>query len=411
MYILFFLMAVNIAAGPVHAADIVMISYIVCKVIRRSGKLKMQKKWLQLFLIPPVVILFVIGIKTVFFREIPNIESFLFIFKIALAAIYSYGFYLICNEQRKYSFNILLIILCLPLTVNILMYISPQINAVLTRFYGVTPYPNAARFGGIYGQDVNSLGLYATLVMIIGYLFRKVHMVKSVIFAASEFLGLANIILCGMRAGLIALVVCICIQSFFTLNQDRRFVICIKQIKMYLKYLLAGLIVFLLFLRFGGVFFSENLMESVLNRFSVEGLFVDFFGVKEGKGNLYIIGHYFMSQMARCRNDSILFGYDTSVGCVDILYGDIFLRYGMTGIMVLGIFAVHSLAYAMEKKQRNMYLFWLLFSVIISLKGNFILDSRYIFLIAYLCCCFIPRMNGREDEAGWKGKHENFIFN
>lgn len=411
MYILFFLMAFNIAAGPVHAADIFMIGYIAYKAVKRSGKINIQKKWLWIFLIPVITVAAVIGIKTVFWKEIPNTDSFWFIFKIVLAAIYSYGFFQIGNEHKKYSFNILLIIVCMPLAVNILMYLSPQINAFLTGLYGVTPFPNSSRFGGIYGKDVNNLGLYATLVMITGYMFRKEHASNFFLFAASELLGLANIILCGMRAGLIALVICICIQSVFTLNDERRFVIYAKQIRIYFRYLLVGIIAFFIFLKFGGILFSDSLMESVLSRFSVEGLFIDFFGAKEGKGNLYIIGHYFMSQMAKCRNDSILFGYDTSVGCVDILFGEVFLRYGMTGIMLLGIFCIQAFVYAMEKKKRNMYIFWILFSVIISLKGIFILDSRYIFLTAYFCCCFIPETG---QDRGWirrEGKHEDFIFN
>ncbi len=260
-----------------------------------------------------------------------------------------------------------------PLLISIAGFLFPQINAAIVGFYGLTE-SQTWRYGGIFGQDVNSLGMYSSLCLILLYVSKSTLKLSvfELFFGAS--VCLTCIVVSGMRAGLIALIVSLFVMAFFN-NRLRR-----KILVSTLLYLFPGIFLTLVFV---DVFIDEAYYALLANRFSFDSLLKDF-DTKED-GNLSVSIGYFGNVVS---DDFdlflIMFGYDSSLIFVDNFFVFLFIKYGVSGLILTASFFF----YIYKKARRwdrlnnsNIGLFFVLYTVVISLKGIFPIAGYYIYLI------------------------------
>lgn len=377
-YLIFFSMAFNIGFGIIHLNDILMFIWVMFYMLK-SHLAKINKSIIWTIGIPISIITFVILCKFVFWDEKTNFSGLSFLIKMFIMFMYVYGFDKLPIEKLNY--NLIMIFFQIPLLMNISMYLVPSLNIKLVQLYGVTPYPNMTRFGGIYGADVNNMGFYATLVIIVACIFYKYNVEKLIWVVTSTILALINIILSGMRAGIIAIVATIVIMTITHFFSRKRKC---QLSKNKLKVLMLMSLVIPITITIFQLLFPNYLITYVTERFSIKHFIKDFADFGTGQGNLYMMYWFYEKCVSLCRNHSIIFGYDTIVDFVDNFYLYIYIKYGLFGISAILIFIVIAFFKNRKNPIKNDLLFWLLFGSIIAMKGIFVLDSRFIFIVAFM---------------------------
>lgn len=371
-------MTLNIGFGILHFNDILMCIYVLFFILK-SHSVKIEKNIIWMIGIPIAISVFVILCKLIFWEEMTNFSGISFLIKMLIMFMYVYGFSKLHIE--KLNCNLIMIFFQIPLLINIVMYLVPIINIKIVQLYGVTPYPNVTRFGGIYGADVNNMGFYATLVIIVACVFYKYKVVKIFLTLTSIILALINIILSGMRAGVIAIIATIGIMAmihFFSQKKNYQFS------KNKLKILILLTIVIATAITIFQLIFPNYLITYVSERFSVKHLIEDFTGFATGQGNLYMMHWFYEKCVSLCRNHSIIFGYDTIVNYVDNFYLYMYIKYGLLGILSIIIFVATAFIKIKKNINKNDIMFWLFFGLIIAMKGIFVLDSRFIFIVTFM---------------------------
>lgn len=377
-YLIFFFMALNIGFGIIHLNDILMCLYVFFFILK-SHPIKIKKSIIWMIGIPIAIITFVIMCKFIFWHEKTNFSGVSFLIKMLIVFIYVYGFSKLHIEKLNY--NLIMIFFQMPLLMNIAMYLVPSINTKLVQLYGVTPFPNMTRFGGIYGADVNNMGFYATLVIIVAYFFYKYNVTKTFLIVTSMILAIINIILSGMRAGVIAIMASVAIMTLIQFfSKKRKCQLNKKRLKILIVISMVIAVAIILFQSF----FPNYLITYVNERFSLKYLLKDFTGFSTGQGNLYMMFWFYEKCVSLCRNHSIVFGYDTIVDFVDNFYIYMYIKYGLIGLSSIAMFIVIAFMEIRKNLVANKLLFWLLFGIIIAMKGIFVLDSRYIFIVTFM---------------------------
>lgn len=259
-----------------------------------------------------------------------------------------------------------------PLVVSILGLVSPNINALVNNFYGLTE-SETWRYGGIFGQDVNSLGMYSTLSLILLYLSKDVLRLNFLELIFGVLFCLICIIVSGMRAGLIALVVTLFLIYF--LDEKSR-----NEIIRSLLYALPAIFCILLLT---SLFIDEKYYALLQDRFSFDSLLGDFDA--DGDGNLAVAINYFHSVVGgEFDAFAIIFGYDSSLIFVDNFFVFVFVKYGIVGLVLTFLYFIYAYRRAKEWGRINnsiIGLFFVVYTMIISLKGIFPLAGYYLYLI------------------------------
>lgn len=385
IYLLIITTIFNLRVSFLHFADILCLSVIFIDGFSIK-KIKLRKKWIRFILIPLGIILFTVFIKVFVWGESTNFSGLSVPMKIINFAIY----FLTLRQLdiKKCNYNVILSCLSMPLFLNIIMYRIPVVNYTVLSLYGMNPYPFPSRFGGIYGFDVNTLGLYASVVVMITLAFFYYRKIKIMMGMGTLALAFINTIFSGMRAGIVALAASLFLVALYNYRHLGKIVLKIRKIMRKNWFLpvtailcLGTGILFIYMAKYG----PQNFRE----RFSIGVLLNDFKLTNYNQSsNANVMLKYFMQQVGSSRNRSIIFGYDTTVEYVDMLYGHFFIKYGLMGIMAIFFFTVYIYKVIKRESNKNMMLLYFWFSVIISFKGIFILDTRYIFLSVLLASFF-----------------------
>lgn len=296
-------------------------------------------------------------------------EGFFFPVKILILSIYIST---ILSGRIVFRLNsAVVLIIFIPMLISFFGFFSPSIHNSLLTIYG-SSNSNTWRYGGIFGDDVNTFGMYATLMLIFIYLSYKTNH-NNFYFALIEgSVCFFLIVVSGMRIGLLALLVTIAI---YTIRKGRL----LNLIRLYWLYILLAFAVLFTII---GSYHDNEYIDLLLNRFSISTLGGDFdYG---SEGNLYTAINYFSSVTPRGFGYvEFLIGYDASAVFVDNLFLFIFVKYGVVGIFLF--FMLSLLAYKEinkwdVKNNTGVGNFLFLFSFISALKGIFPLGGYYIYM-------------------------------
>lgn len=374
-YLLFFLLVLNVGIGKIGLVDIAAILIF----FRYVPSIKIKKKHIFIYVIPIILILLVIYFKIIVYEENMTFDSISIIFKLLLISIYISVFSKLNYNRINYKF--IIVILSIPLLLSILMYFNNYINNILINFYRITPFPNNTRFGGIWGKDVNNFGLYASLVLLESFILFRYNKIKIEYFIYIICISSFCIILSGMRVGILSIILTLIIFLFIKLIKDKK-----GSIKLIIKIIIFIIIGFCLFKLLISIL-PVNMKEVVMTRFSLHNLQNDLFGfMNENGGNVQQARNYLINVIDNCKNNSILFGFDISQNYVDVFYIDMFIKYGFLGIVALAIFlySVFKQILLVKSIKNKQFLFFIfIFSLIISFKGVFVLDMKFIFLVSF----------------------------
>lgn len=368
LFLISFAIQYKIFSG-LYFIDFVLLVFLVFSVIRKKILINQKILSIILFLAFPAILSLFINI--IFFRNNINTRSFFLPYNSLLFLIY----YTIFENMtaNELNFNIVLWILALPCIISILMFFSPTISKLALSIYHIEKFPAFGRFGGIYGRDVNTFGFYSTILLVMLIFLKQKNKILIQHFVPLLTLFFFSIIISGMRAGIISIFL-----SLILLSLKRP-----KMLKKLCFYVFITVVLVLVLLSSIKIL-NPNLFYYFQERFSISYLIGDFTGVKSNSGNLSQYLRYFNNVVDNANNkNNYFFGLDSSQDMVDSLYFDFFIKYGFS----FWIFAFIALIYVYLKiKKEDDLIFIFYFSIIISLKGIFILNNSYLFLVAlYLC--------------------------
>lgn len=297
-------------------------------------------------------------------------EGFSFPVKILILSIY---ISVILNGRIGFQLNsVVVLVIFVPMLISFFGYFFPSIHNSLLAIYGSSP-SNTWRYGGIFGEDVNTFGMYTTLMLIFVYASWKNNL-NNVYLAVIEIsICLFLIVVSGMRTGLLALFAAIAIDTV----RKGHF---LNFIRLYWLYILLVIVVLFAFVNLNN---DNEFIDILLDRFSIS-TFVGDFDVSSG-GNLNAAINYFNSVTPHGFGYiEILIGYDAAAVFVDNLFLFIFVKYGAIGVfmfLMLSSMAYKALNKWDVKHNTGIGNFLFLFSFISALKGVFPLGGYYIYMV------------------------------
>lgn len=379
LYIITLCYALNLKIGPGNVADIVIIFIFLYKYIigKNKGSIKLQSNVVYMIFCPIIIMLCPIFVKSVFFGEDIGFAGVTIMIKLIMILIYICSFETFKFEKANYM--ILTCITAIPLLISILMYMIPQINDFIISVYGLSEFPVKARFGGFYGTEVNSLGFYCSTFIVFSLFLYKKEKISRKLFLTSFLLAISVTMLSGMRFGIVTLILAYLVVF---LSECRCFTVKMRTRDIPKVMLTVAMIVIVGYYVFSHVL-SPVIQESIIKRLSPEYLIEDF--TRGGSGYLGTMSNYFSSVISNSIHPSLIFGYGLSLTFVDIGYGDMFVKYGICGILAIAVFTFYAYIYAKKDIGKRGAIFLLSFALIISLKGIFVADTKFIFMIVLLC--------------------------
>jgi hypothetical protein len=253
------------------------------------------------------------------------------------------------------------------------MFYNNQIESILLSFYHIDKYPAFGRYGGVFGRDVNALGMYASLILLFSLILRKFQKINLIFTTIIIFISLIAIILSGMRTGLLVFFGLLIIMNFKLRIINYRYL-----------FILSVLLFVVLTLIYNSYENSKVLIDYFMNRFSIEHL-INGFNSSEDGGNLRHAISYFYNVIGTREINwyNLILGMDASLGYVDNFYIFAFLKHGILLISVLLLVSVY-LFKLMCISKNYIGIYFLIASIIISIKGIFIMNNFYIFIVFFI---------------------------
>jgi hypothetical protein len=239
-------------------------------------------------------------------------------------------------------------------------------------FYNVERFPSFGRYGGVFGRDVNALGIYSSLMILVIIIFKKYKKISNLLALLAVLLSLYIILLSGMRTGLIVL-----FGSLIFFNYKLKL----------LNYKYISIMIFLLVLFVMFIYsYNDNiksLVDFMLSRFSVSHLIQDF--TSEDGGNLNTAIEYFYRTLGNREINTLtlIFGIDSSLGFVDSFYVFSFVKHGLIFILALTL-AVTILFIKTIKEKEVFDTFTIVVTLVIAIKGIFIMNNFYMIILLFL---------------------------
>lgn len=274
---------------------------------------------------------------------------------------------------RIINYNVVLVFLALPVIFSIFMFHNNSIENYLLSFYNLGKYPAFGRYGGVFGEDVNALGIFSSLLLFLTLVLKRLKMINFLLALFVVMLSLYAVILSGMRAGLLVIFVALLLFQ-------------IKLNILNFKYVLIAILGIIL-LVFNIYSINDNIKELVdymINRFSIESL-LQGVNINNDNGNLRVAIAYFDRAIENKTIDieSMLFGIDSNLNYVDNFYIFSFLKHGFVFILsaLLVLFLIIKQAII---RNDYMVLLVVLISMVIALKGLFIINNYYMFTILFI---------------------------
>ena len=178
---------------------------------------------------------------------------------------------------RIINYNVVLVFLALPVIFSIFMFHNNSIENYLLSFYNLGKYPAFGRYGGVFGEDVNALGIFSSLLLFLTLVLKRLKMINFLLALFVVMLSLYAVILSGMRAGLLVIFVALLLFQ-------------IKLNILNFKYVLIAILGIIL-LVFNIYSINDNIKELVdymINRFSIESL-LQGVNINNDNGNLRVL--------------------------------------------------------------------------------------------------------------------------
>lgn len=372
-YVIFFFVGINksITTG-LYYYDIVIIISLIFMFLKNKVKISNAER---IFFRLIVLFLFLPSIVSisyqVFFYDMNNKYLIYIPYNLILLMVY---ILFVSNTIKKINinYNILILFLFIPVLLAIAMAVSPQINSLIMNLYHIERQ-HYFRMGGIWGIDVNQLGFYSTIVILFSFFLKKYDKVKNYIFYTVIVLSFVSLILSGMRTGLIMLILVLPVLAIFFKKTSW------VSIWNILKYLLiGGVLLGLLFFIFPSFF---DLFMGVFERFNIQDLENDIEGSGHtGQGHMGTMYKKWLSTFFNNDNPlDVIFSFYPEWKYPDALVLFFLANNGLFGMFFLFGFIASIIKKMLQTKRYDFFLFFF-FSMIISIKGNFILNNFYMFM-------------------------------
>jgi len=278
-------------------------------------------------------------------------------------------------ENIKYktlNFSMILVFLLIPIMISIFMFHFTGLEQFFLSFYNVEKFPSFGRYGGVFGRDVNALGIYASLMILVIIIFKKYKKITNMLALLAISLSFYAILLSGMRTGILVL---FGLLIFFNYK--------LKLLNY--KYIFIIISIFILFVLFIYSYdkMIQSLIDFMLTRFSVLHLIQDF--TSKDAGNLHTALEYFYKTLGNREINTLtlIFGIDSSLGFVDNFYIFSFLKYGF--IFILALILVVAILFIKSIKEKEVFdIFMIVFTLIIAIKGIFVMNNFYMIVVLFL---------------------------
>jgi len=384
VYIILLSIGLNLKlARGLYIFDILMLIYIL---IFSRMNIRLPRQDIILWLILDIFLIISILISSIgdgYFY----INSVRYLYSIAILFI----FYIFIEnlDLRKLNYNLVLSLLSIPVILSFLMFIDHRVEALVLHFYHLEKYPGFGRYGGVFGQDVNSLGLYSTLILWLSIVLYKLKLIKRSFFIFFIIISLFDILLSGMRTGILVFFGALLFfnKRLKLINFKRIFVIAIS-------------FIVLLVILFRNIPILSKIKDYIIDRFSIHQLMQNL-GLEAKGSNLHVAIDYFYRVTKNYSLDfsSFLFGMNSKLVYVDSFYIEMFIKHGAISIILLFLIFLYYLKKSIKAK--NYFDIYLLFvTAIIGIKGTFIVYQIYMFILLF--ASFIWK------EFYMKAKNENF---
>lgn len=355
--------------------DVVIIGVVLTVILSGCG---VNRFFLRYFLLV-LVLIFTPSFLGVMFQVLSgynfSLESVYILYNSSLSLVYILYVQGLDRDWLIRNIGVITMFLMVPIFISLLMYLPTSIADYLHSFYGVERL-TGARFGGVWGKNVNQLGYIASTMLIwVSFIYsrRLVGCTFSLfIFVTCMF----AIFLSGMRSGLVMFFITILLSSLF--YRESRLIICELLVLFLLAFVVASFL-------FGGDFLSF----SIFKRFSIELFISQLTGVSgDGHvGNMY--GKWFTIFFSETDFSKILFSFYPEWKYPDSLVIYYFANAGLFGVFTLLFFAIFSL-YSLFKLKSFSLLLVFLFSVGMAFKGNFLFNNMSMLLFTLMF--FVDRM-------------------
>ena len=268
------------------------------------------------------------------------------------------------------NYNIVILLISIPTFLSLSMYFFPDVLVFLQSLYSVTDRPD--RFGGIFGKDVNQLGYYSTLLIILSC-FLKMRKQIGLVFYFVVLSSLFAIIISGMRSGILLLMI---LFTFFTLT-TRFKMIRIKEVAG------LGLIIAFCLVLFANIFQEE--IRYFNERFSLVLLCSHVLG-KHERHIATMYTKWFSIMLQNENVLSIFFSLLPSWKFPDSFIIFLLANGGLLGFFGFIMFALFNVSLIWRGKLGNkpILFFILLFNLLIGIKGNFMFNNVGMFLFVII---------------------------
>lgn len=370
LYLLFFLLGINASiASGLYLYDILIFAFLIFYWDRLEiHSLELIKVVSFLLLFPAIISLY----YQVVVLGVFEFYSIYIVYNLALFCAY---FLFLSNVYKDIHLNLnyLVIFLTIPLVLSFLMLVSQVFGSAIGQLYSVEKV-HPERFGGIWGNDVNQLGYYSTVVMFVVLTTLKIKKLNLLLGLIVLTLALACIALSGMRTGLIVLFGTTAFSVLFFKNS-------LLSLRYY-SYLI------LIFSFFVPIYFDDiyGYYSLAVDRFNPTLILEQLSGKSEGHlGTMY--AKWFNIFVAEGNLSRILFSFYPEWKFPDSLVIFYFANGGLVGVAGCILFMMYSLFKMMrirEKIIKQYLLITILFAVIISFKGSFIFNNISMFIFTFL---------------------------
>lgn len=393
----FFLFGIKVPiVNGIYFHDIMMVLMCVISASKNTLSTNFKSKGFKLKKIVYFLIIFLVFfvISTIDIIDKSDPKIYL-VYYIPIKLIMLFLFFYFYDEYFKIEIittshlTMISVFIALPVLLSILMHHIPAMESILNLIYKVESYAGLNRFGGVFGSDVNALGMYSSLVLVLSLclcIYRKY--ILAVIISV---ICMYAILISGMRAGLIAIAL---IVALSVIVPNFRVIP--------VKYILITFCVIVLVSLFAYSRLDVESQEYIVSRFSLGHLLTDLGGEE---GNLFHAIKYLESvtEGYQLSYGSIIFGYDTSLLFVDNLYIFIFVKYGLVGLLIfLGLFV----RIFLNSNDRYVKLA-VIFSLILSIKGIFIIGNYY-YIILFFILFIVSNKKDLHKDAKARLKQEVF---
>ncbi|NVJ54190.1 MAG: hypothetical protein HWD90_10860 [Campylobacteraceae bacterium] len=284
------------------------------------------------------------------------------------------------------NFNIVSIVLAIPILISLAMYFDPTINDFFAFVYNIERQ-HSLRYAGIWGRDVNQLGYYATVFLFFNICIYYYKKISKYLFIFLIILSLLSIIISGMRLGIFVLGFILVI-----------FAILYKKPIVSLKSLFS----YILFLLLLGFIYSLTIENSYIISYLIERFDINlFFGDLTGASGRNHIGKMYAKwyTIFTYKDDllDILFGMYPKWKFPDSLVIFYFANHGFIGVLLLLFYIGFIFKILLKFNLPYIPTFILFFLLIVSFKGNFIFNNMGMYIFVFIFYIFLEEKYCRKD--------------